>query len=125
MPETDTTWHAGNYYYNERSVGIEHVGMATDPAGYSDGLYEKSAALVKNIRTRWKVPLDRDHIFGHYQVPDGDKIAESSPRCSDTLDACETSANYGGAINHRDPGYYWQWCQYMERLGGSCKCNDA
>ena len=125
VPETYTAWHAGNYYVNQRSVGIEHVGMASDPAGYSDGLYEKSAALVKNIRTRWKVPLDRDHIYGHYQVPDGDKIAESAPRCSDTLDACETSANYGGASNHRDPGYYWQWCQYMERLGGSCDCNDA
>ena len=45
VPETDTTWHAGNYYYNERSVGIEHVGFAANPSGYSDGLYEK--------RRRW------------------------------------------------------------------------
>ncbi|MGZ3441295.1 MAG: N-acetylmuramoyl-L-alanine amidase, partial [Polyangia bacterium] len=120
-----TAWHAGNYYVNQRSVGIEHVGMAADPNGYSDGLYKKSQALVKSIRSRWKVPLDRDHIFGHYQVPDGNNIAESAPRCSDTLDACETSANYGGAANHRDPGYHWQWCQYMEGLGGSCDCNDA
>jgi len=125
VPETYTAWHAGNYYVNQRSVGIEHVGMAADPNGYSDGLYEKSAALVKNIRSRWTVPLDRDHIYGHYQVADGDNIAESAPRCSDTLDACETSANYGGASNHRDPGYHWDWCQYMERLGGSCDCNDA
>jgi len=71
------------------------------------------------------VPLDRDHIYGHYQVPDGDKISESAPRCSDTLDACETSANYGGASNHRDPGYHWMWCQYFEMLGGTCDCNDA
>ncbi|MGZ3425615.1 MAG: N-acetylmuramoyl-L-alanine amidase [Polyangia bacterium] len=125
VPETYTAWHAGNYYVNQRSVGIEHVGMAADPNGYSDGLYKKSQALVKSIRSRWKVPLDRDHIFGHYQVPDGNNIAESAPRCSDTLDACETSANYGGAANHRDPGYHWQWCQYMEGLGGSCDCNDA
>jgi len=125
VPETYTAWHAGNYYVNQRSVGIEHVGTAADPNGYSDGLYDKSVALVKNIRTRWNVPLDRDHIYGHYQVPDGDNIAESAPRCSDTLDACETSANYGGASNHRDPGYHWQWCQYFEKLGGSCDCNDA
>ena len=64
-------WHAGNYYYNERSVGIEHVGVARDPAGYCDGLYATSAALVKNIRTRWTVPLDRKHIVGHYQIPNG------------------------------------------------------
>ena len=124
-PETDTTWHAGNYYYNETSVGIEHVGVASDPAGYSDGLYAKSEELVKSIRTRWNVPLDRTHIIGHYQVPDGTNISESSGPCTDTLDACETSANYGGANNHRDPGYHWMWCQYMEHLGGSCTCNDA
>ena len=124
-PETDTTYHAGNFYYNETSVGIEHVGVATDPAGYSAGLYAKSRKLVESIRTRWNVPLDRKHIVGHYQIPDGDHISESSAACADTLDNCENSANFGGASNHRDPGYNWQWCQYMEKLGGSCECNDA
>jgi MYXO-CTERM domain-containing protein len=124
-PETDTTYHAGNYYYNETSVGIEHVGVATNPAGYSAGLYAKSRKLVENIRTRWSVPLDRKHIVGHYQIPDGDHISESSAPCGDTLDNCENSANFGGASNHRDPGFNWQWCQYMEKLGGSCECNDA
>lgn len=123
--ETDTTWHAGNFFYNETSVGIEHVGVASDPAGYSAGLYATSRALVTSIRTRWTVPLDRAHIIGHYQVPDGTVIAEKAAPCADTLDACETSPNYGGANNHRDPGYHWQWCQYMKALGGSCTCNDA
>ena len=118
VPETYTAWHAGNYYVNQRSVGIEHVGVASDPNGYSDGLYKKSVELVKNIRTRWKVPLDRNHIYGHYQVPDGNKIAESAPRCSDTLDACETSPNYGRPLcaprDRRNcqpfahPGHHWQ-----------------
>lgn len=123
--ETDTTWHAGNWQYNLHSVGIEHVGTAANPAGYSDGEYEKSAALVKSIRSRWQVPLDRAHIIGHYQIPNGNLVAESSAACSATLDACETGADWGGADNHRDPGYYWQWCQYMARLGGSCDCNDT
>ena len=52
--------------------------MAADPNGYSDKLYEKSTALVKSIRSRWKVPLDRDHIYGHYQVPDGNAISARS-----------------------------------------------
>ena len=122
--ETDTTWHAGNYYYNETTVGIEHVGFVSDP-GYQPGLYATSKALVQSIRSRWHVPLDRTHIIGHYQIPNGNRISESSAPCTDTLDACENSANYGGAGNHRDPGYHWQWCQYMESLGGSCTCNDA
>jgi N-acetyl-anhydromuramyl-L-alanine amidase AmpD len=124
-PETDTTWHAGNYFYNETSIGIEHVGHASDPTGYAAGLYATSRDLVQNIRTRWHVPLDRRHIVGHYQIPDGNSIAEDSPACSDTLSNCEDSASYGGADHHRDPGFNWQWCQYMEHLGGSCTCNDA
>jgi N-acetyl-anhydromuramyl-L-alanine amidase AmpD len=125
VPESYTAWHAGNYYVNQRSVGIEHVGTAANPNGYSDGLYQKSVALVKSIRTRWTVPLDRSHIFGHYQVPNGNNIPQSSSPCADPLDTCETSPNYGGAGNHTDPGVHWQWCQYMESLGGSCTCNDA
>ncbi|HEY4243300.1 MAG TPA: N-acetylmuramoyl-L-alanine amidase [Kofleriaceae bacterium] len=124
-PETDTTWHAGNYYYNETSIGIEHVGVASDPAGYSTGLYATSRALVQDIRTRWNIPLDRTHIVGHYQVPNGNLIAKDSPPCSDPINSCETDANYGGADNHRDPGYHWMWCEYMQALGGTCTCNDA
>ncbi|HTR49481.1 MAG TPA: peptidoglycan recognition family protein [Kofleriaceae bacterium] len=125
VPETYTAWHAGNYYYNETSVGIEHVGFAADASGYSDGLYETSAKLVASIRSRFSVPLDRKHVVGHYQIPNGNVMAESSAPCTDTLESCENSASYGGIDNHRDPGFYWQWCQYMERLGGSCTCNDA
>ena len=123
--ESDTTWHAGNYYYNETSIGIEHVGHAADASGYSDALYATSVMLVASIRSRWTVPLDRKHIVGHYQVPNGNVMAESSPPCTDTLENCENSASYGGADNHRDPGFHWQWCEYMDDLGGSCTCNDA
>jgi MYXO-CTERM domain-containing protein len=123
--ETDTTWHAGNYYYNETSIGIEHVGKASDPKGYSDGLYQTSEKLVASIRKRWTVPLDRQHIIGHYQVPNENLIANTSKPCTDTLDSCENDNDFGGTDNHRDPGYNWQWCQYMQALGGSCTCNDA
>jgi N-acetyl-anhydromuramyl-L-alanine amidase AmpD len=124
-PETDTTWHAGNFFYNETSVGIEHVGDTSDPAGYAAELYATSRALVADIRTRWNVPLDRTHIIGHYQVPNEKLIANDALPCTDKLDACEHDDNYGGVDNHRDPGEYWQWCQYMEKLGGYCTCNDA
>jgi N-acetyl-anhydromuramyl-L-alanine amidase AmpD len=123
--ETDTAWHAGNWQYNMHSVGIEHVGFAANATGYSDGLYGKSVKLVKDIRTRWTVPLDRTHIIGHYQIPDGNVIPEASAPCTDTLSNCETGADWGGASNHRDPGFYWQWCQYMESLGGTCTCDDT
>ncbi len=125
VSEYDTAWQAGNWYYNTRSIGIEHVGYVSDPNGYATALYDKSVELVKSIRTRWTIPLDRAHIIGHYQVPNGNAIPESSPPCSAGLDACESDTNYGGASHHTDPGYHWQWCQYMEMLGGTCACNDA
>jgi N-acetyl-anhydromuramyl-L-alanine amidase AmpD len=123
--ESDTTWHAGNWEINKHSIGIEHVGHTADPNGYSDGLYETSRALVHSIRERWQIPLDRMHIIGHYQVANPSTLGETAPPCSDPIVACESSADYGGAGTHRDPGYQWQWCQYMEKLGGSCACNDT
>jgi len=122
--EADTAWHAGNWYWNTHSVGIEHVGFVADPS-YHPALYTKSASLVQSIRSRWQVPLDRAHIVGHYQIPNGNRIAEDSPACTEHIDVCETDVNYGGAGNHTDPGIHWMWCQYMEKLGGSCTCADA
>ncbi|MBK7579676.1 MAG: N-acetylmuramoyl-L-alanine amidase [Myxococcales bacterium] len=126
IPETYTGWHAGNWCYNKHSIGIEHVGFVSNKDGYATALYQKSAEMVLNIKTRWPtLILDRDHVVGHYQVPNGTKIAECGPPCSDGLDACEKNTSYGGASHHTDPGYQWQWCQYMELLGASCHCNDA
>jgi MYXO-CTERM domain-containing protein len=122
--ETDTAWHDGNWVWNTHSIGIEHVGYVADNR-YQDGLYDKSVLLVQSIRSRWSVPLDRAHIVGHYQIPNGNLIPEASPACTMHIDLCEASANYGGAGNHRDPGQGWMWCQYMEKLGGSCTCADA
>jgi len=50
-------------------------------------------------------------------------IAESSAPCSSSPSTCETGTSYGGASNHRDPGD-WEWCTYMPRFGGTCKCDD-
>jgi hypothetical protein len=119
--EADTAWHAGNFYYNQRSVGIEHVGYSTKP--YTEAQYAASATLVAYLTEKYKIAKDRNHIIGHDQIPNGTLIAESSPPCEDSPKSCESSSNYGGSGNHRDPGV-WEWCTYMPRFGGTCKCND-
>jgi N-acetyl-anhydromuramyl-L-alanine amidase AmpD len=119
LPETDTAWHAGNYFYNETSIGIEHVGYAADTAGYAPALYATSEALVVDIASRWAVPLDRAHVVGHYQVPDGDTIAEDAAPCADALASCEADPDYGGASNHRDPGLYWDWDGYLAAIAAA------
>ncbi|WP_235032353.1 N-acetylmuramoyl-L-alanine amidase [Actinacidiphila yanglinensis] len=96
----NVAWHAGNYYVNMHSVGIEHEGFAISGASwYSESLYESSAALVRYLANRFGVPLDREHILGHDDV--------SSPQVAQLADM------------HWDPGPYWNWSHYMDLLGAS------
>src|SRR5204862_7799355 len=82
----DTAWHAGNWYYNQRSIGIEHVGYWTQ--AYPNALYAASAELVKHLAAKYGVPKDRAHIIGHDQIPNGNRIAEGSAPCADSPSSC-------------------------------------
>jgi N-acetyl-anhydromuramyl-L-alanine amidase AmpD len=96
VPLHDIAWQAGNWAYNLRSVGIENVGYTGDPAGFSLPEYRATARLTATIARRSLIPIDRQHIIGHYQVPDP----------NDPLQG-------GGIDNHTDPGKYWNWRLFM------------
>ena len=99
--EADIAWHAGNWTYNTRSIGIEHEGFIDDPSWYTDAMYAGSAALTRDIIARTGVVADRDHIISHIEVPDPD------------------GSGWGGAGHHTDPGPYWDWDYYMSLVTGS------
>ena len=122
VTEETTAWHAGNFYFNQRSVGIEHVGYANKP--FTEPQYAASAKLVDYLAKKYNVAKDRAHIIGHDQIPNGTNIAESAAPCSDSPKACEANVNFGGASHHTDPGV-WEWPTFMARLGASSKCNDV
>jgi N-acetyl-anhydromuramyl-L-alanine amidase AmpD len=122
VTEATTAWHAGNYYYNQRSVGIEHVGYGNKT--FPEAEYAASAKLVDYLATKYSVLRDREHIVGHDQVPDGDVIGESDAPCSAAPKSCEAGGKYGGANNHTDPGD-WEWAEFMARIGGTAKCDDV
>jgi MYXO-CTERM domain-containing protein len=122
IPESYTGWSVGNYYYNQRTVSIEHVGYSTKP--YTEKQYAASAELVSYLEKKYKVAADRNHIIGHEQVPDGTNVAQSAAPCMDSPSACEKSGDYGGSSHHTDPGV-WEWATYMPRIGGEAKCNDV
>lgn len=129
VPEAYDAWHVGNSYYNNRMVGIEHVGVASAD-DYPTSLYQASALLVEDIAKRNSIPLDRAHIIAHQEVPDGTNVPQSGPPCVLSPAACIASNHYGGANHHDDPGIYWEWCQYMELVGkgaagSGCKCTDS
>jgi N-acetylmuramoyl-L-alanine amidase/Bacterial Ig domain len=93
---SDIAWHAGNWKVNAHSIGIEHVGDTYDPAGFPLGQYRASARLVGWLVRRYGIPVDREHIIGHYQVPDPNDPTQ-----------------FGGSDHHTDPGPYWNWKLYM------------
>ncbi len=94
--EHDIAWHAGNWDYNTRAIGIEHAGFAYTPGLYTTAEYNASAALAASICSRYGVPMDRTHVIGHYEVPDP-----------------YNPGQFGGSDHHTDPGPYWDWSYYM------------
>lgn len=114
----DTAWHAGNWDYNQRSIGIEHEGFVDDPGAYTQAMYTKSAALVRflldtygipRVHTERAWPSGARGVIGHYQVPDP-----------------YNTNQYGGAGHHHDPCVtldgsqcFWNWTTYMALVGGT------
>lgn len=84
--ELDVAFHAGNRAYNERSVGIEHEGFVEHASSFTDAMYAASARLTAAVCARYGIPVDREHIVGHAEVPGTD---------------------------HTDPGPHWDWERYL------------
>ena len=63
----DIAWHAGNWTYNRKSIGIEHAGYAGQR--WTDSTYRSSARLSAYLSKRFNIPVDRRYIRGHGSVP--------------------------------------------------------
>ena len=91
---SDIAWHAGHWGTNELSVGIEHEGFTYGAGRFTDAQYRSSARLAAWIARRSLMPIDRKHVIGHDEVPDG-------------------RGGRGGASHHTDPGPNWDWKRYL------------
>lgn len=102
----DVGWHAGNWYINGHSIGIEHEGFAAQGAQwFSEPMYRSSARLVRYLAKEYDIPLDMQHIFGHDQVPG-------------------VAPAYVAGM-HWDPGPYWNWEHYFQLLGAPLQSHTA
>lgn len=66
----DTAWHAGNFTYNQRSIGIEHdaaVGRESD--WNSVPMLQASTTACRTVCDRYGIPKTRTYILGHKEVP--------------------------------------------------------
>ena len=98
VPTKDIAFHAGNYWFNMHSIGIEHDGALAEGAHwYTGAMYQSSARLVRYLAARYHIPLDRAHILGHEEVPG------LTPGSATAM--------------HYDPGPYWNWAHFFELLG--------
>jgi N-acetyl-anhydromuramyl-L-alanine amidase AmpD len=97
VPTNDVAWQAGNWWINTHSVGIENEGFALDASYFTDQLYHSLARLTRYTAERYRIPLDREHIIGHDQVPG------------------PTEAFQAGM--HWDPGTYFDWARFMALVG--------
>ena len=93
LHEKDVAFQNGNFWYNQRTIGIEHVGVdATGYQWYNATEYLGSAKLVAYLLTKYNIPLDHEHVMSHGTTP---------------------SPTLGTSPNHVDPGPYWLWDYYL------------
>lgn len=93
VADKDWSRSVNNWFFNQHSIGVEHVGFAVAPAGYfTRELYERSANLVGWTVWKYGIPLDRAHILGHDNIPN----SVDNP-----------------TVQHWDPGPSWDWPYYM------------
>ena len=94
--DDDFTYNVGNYWYNQHSIGIEHVGFdATGFQWYNAAEYLGSAKLVAYLLKKYHLQLSRNDIVAHGTVP---------------------PPIYTLGPNHVDPGPYWMWDYYFKLI---------
>ncbi len=100
--ERDKAWHV--VCWNGYMLGVEHEGYVSNPAYFTEAMYQSSAALFRHFATKFSIPVDRNHIIGHNEWQNNTWktwMAANYPSISTT---CNT---------HTDPGIYWNWSYYL------------
>ncbi|WP_245687354.1 N-acetylmuramoyl-L-alanine amidase [Streptacidiphilus griseoplanus] len=97
VSDKDIAFGDGNYDSNLHSIQIEHEGFSAFGADwYTDVVYQQTAKLVKYLAGRYDIPLDRQHILAHDNVPGG------------------KTADLAG--QHWDQGNEWDWTRFMKMI---------
>ncbi|WP_328325810.1 MULTISPECIES: N-acetylmuramoyl-L-alanine amidase [unclassified Streptomyces] len=98
VADKDVAFGDGNYDSNLHAVQIEHEGFSAHGADwYTTAAYQQTARLVRYLAARYDIPLDRQHILGHDNVPGPSDTTLSGM--------------------HWDPADGWDWTRFMRLLG--------
>ena len=79
----DTAWHCGDWWWNQRSIGIEHEDAGDYNGPRTPALYQRSHDLLTRLAAEYQIPLTlvvspEPGIFGHRVV--------AATACPDALD---------------------------------------
>lgn len=104
-------WHAG--CWNTYSAGTEHEGFVSNPAWYTQTMYQSSAGIQKHLADKFGIAKDRNHIVGHGEWQNS---------------AWRTYASANLGINpscntHTDPGPNWDWTRFMNLITSASSGN--
>ncbi len=100
-------WHAR--CWNGYSTGTEHEGFVSNPAWFTEAMYQSSAGITRHEAEKYGYAKDRNHVIGH------DEHMNAAWRSY-------ASANFGidpTCNSHDDPGPYWDWTHYMSLVNGT------
>lgn len=94
--ETDRAWHVR--CWNSWTIGIEHEGYVSNPAYFTQVMYQQSAFLVRHLTERYGIARDRLHIVGHN--------VWTEPVLFPML-------GWEDCNDHTDPGPFWNWNYFL------------
>lgn len=92
VPDANKALHAGSKTesgWNDRSIGIEHAGWVDDGVAPTEAMLRASARVCAVMCRKFNIPVDREHVIGHSEVP---------------------------GATHTDPGQEWPWDTYIDMI---------
>ena len=106
-------WHAR--CWNHYMWGTEHEGFASNPAWYTDAMYNATIGLQTHLMNKNGRPKDRNHVIGHNQktYPGWNTWVYANYAFSPTCNS------------HTDPGPYWNWTRLMNGIKGVASTPSA
>ncbi len=109
--EKDRAWHVRSW--NNVMLGVEHEGYVSNPAYFTEAMYQSSAALFRHFVDTYGVPVDSFRIIGHYQ--------HLKTWWVNWINNTWNVNNPGYKVNpldntHTDPGKYWNWAHFFNLI---------
>ncbi len=99
--ESYYAWHV--LCWNTHCTGTEHEGFASNPAWFTEAMYQASAGISRHLAEKFGYGKDRNHIVGHNA-----KSVSGWPTWASNNLGVDPYCN-----THTDPGSYWDWSHYM------------